>query len=109
MAQTIDTYTWLVYNVYMKYFDWNAQKNERLKRDRDVSFEEVVIAIESGGVLDVLEHPNKRKYLGQKVYIVNIHDYAYLVPFVENKDRYFLKTIFPSRKMTQKYIIRKRA
>ena len=92
----------------MKYLDWNKEKNEKLKKERDISFEEVVMAIEEGNLLDVIEHPNKKKYSNQKLFVVNIHDYAYLVPFTEDERRYFLKTIFPSRKITQKHIINKK-
>ncbi len=88
----------------MKYFDWSKAKNELLKIERDVSFEEVYIAIESGEILDVIENPNKTRYPNQKIYVVNIHDYVYLIPYVEDKEKIFLKTIFPSRKMTKKYL-----
>jgi len=75
-----------------------------LKAERDVSFEQVYIAIESGRVLDVIENPNKSKYPNQKIYVVDINDYVYLIPFVEGNEKIFLKTIFPSRKMTKKYL-----
>ncbi len=88
----------------MKYFDWDKAKNELLKAERGVSFEEVYIAIEAGGLLDVIENPNKETYPHQKIYVININDYVYLVPFVEDEEKLFLKTIFPSRKMTKKYL-----
>ncbi len=91
----------------MKYFDWNKQKNELLKIERDVCFEDVLIAIESGQVLDIVEHPEKKRYPNQKILIININNYAYLVPFIEDKEKIFLKTIIPSRKATKKYIIKK--
>lgn len=90
----------------MKYYDWDDEKNEILKRERNISFEEVVIAMTEGGLIDIIKNPNQRGYPNQKVYIVNIENYAYIVPFVEDKTKYFLKTIFPSRKMTKKYLIR---
>lgn len=90
----------------VKYFDWNEEKNKLLKIERDVSFEEVLIAIESGNLLEIIEHPKKQKYPNQKIFVVNINNYAYLVPFVEDKEKIFLKTIIPSRKATQKYIIK---
>lgn len=90
----------------MRYFDWNREKNEKLKEERDISFEEVVMAIEEGNLLDIIEHPNRKKYSNQKLFVVNINNYAYLVPFAEDEKKYFLKTVFPSRKITQKYIIR---
>ena len=88
----------------MKYFDWDIEKNEMLQKDRDISFEEVVFYIEQGQLLDVLEHPNQEKYQGQKVFVVEIEDYIYLVPFVEAENEVFLKTIIPSRKATKQYI-----
>lgn len=91
----------------MKYFDWDQEKNNRLKAERDVSFEDVVIAIAEGKLLDIIDNPNQKKYPSQKVYIVNIEEYVYIVPFVEDKVKYFLKTVFPSRKMTKKYLISK--
>ena len=91
----------------MKYVEWDSKKNEQLKREREISFEEAVIAIEGGNLLDVIRHPNKKKYPNQKLFIVNIHEYAYLIPFIEDEEKYFFKTMFPSRKMTKKYIIKK--
>jgi len=90
----------------MKYIDWDNQKNELLKKERAVGFEEILIAIEEGQTLDIVEHPNKNKYPSQKVFIVEINSYAYLVPFVEDKEKVFLKTIIPSREATKKYIIK---
>ncbi len=89
----------------MKYFDWDAGKNEKLKQERDVGFEDVLVAIEEGRILDVIEHSNKKKYPGQKVFVLEISHYAYLVPFVEDEERIFLKTIIPSRKATKKYLL----
>jgi uncharacterized DUF497 family protein len=88
----------------MKYFSWNNEKNERLKAQRNISFEEVVFYIERGQLLDIVEHPNQEKYAGQRMFIVDINDYAYLVPFVEAEGEVFLKTIIPSRKATSKYL-----
>lgn len=88
----------------MKSFRWNADKNEALKATRGMSFENVVVAIESGGLLDILAHPNKAKYPRQRVPVVAFDNYAYLVPFVEEKDHFFLKTIIPSRKATKDYL-----
>ena len=88
----------------MKYFDWNIEKNDELKENRDISFEEVVFYIMGEGLLDVVEHPNKNKYSNQKIFIVNVENYIYLVPFVESDDIIFLKTIIPSRKMTKQYL-----
>lgn len=91
----------------MQYFDWDFRKNELLIQERGISFEEVLIAIEGGYLLDIVEHSNKTKYPNQKVFIVQIEEYAYLVPFVEDKEKVFFKTIIPSRKATKKYIINK--
>ncbi|MGZ9221323.1 MAG: toxin [Anaerolineales bacterium] len=88
----------------MRYFSWNEEKNELLKEERQVSFEDVVFYIELGFLLDVLEHPNQEKYKGQKIFVAQIDDYAYLVPFVEDDHDVFLKTIIPSRKATRKYL-----
>jgi uncharacterized DUF497 family protein len=88
----------------VKYFSWNEEKNELLKAERQVSFEDVVFYIEMGFLLDVLEHPNQEKYKGQKIFVVQIDDYVYLIPFVEDEREFFLKTIVPSRKATKKYL-----
>ncbi|HMS01254.1 MAG TPA: BrnT family toxin [Anaerolineales bacterium] len=88
----------------MKYFSWNAEKNETLKTERGLSFEEIVFYIDSGFLLDVLEHPNQDKYKGQKIFVVQMEEYVYLVPFVESDNEIFLKTIIPSRKATRKYL-----
>ena len=88
----------------MKHFAWSAEKNESLKIDRGVSFEEVVFHIERGNLLDVLEHPNQRRYPGQRIFVVDIGGYAYLVPFVESEAEIFLKTVIPNRKATDTYL-----
>lgn len=88
----------------MKYFDWDKKKNERLKIERNISFEDAILAISEGKIFAVIDHPNKKHYSHQKIYIIAINDYAYLVPFVEDDEKYFLKTIIPSRKMTKKYL-----
>lgn len=77
-----------------------------LKAARGVSFENVVVAVESGGLLDIVDHPNKPRYPLQRVLIVAIDNYAYLVPFVEERDYYFLKTVIPSRKATREQLQR---
>jgi uncharacterized DUF497 family protein len=88
----------------MKYFSWNEEKNALLLAERDISFEDIVLYIEKGLLLDVLEHPNSEKYPGQKIFVVQVEEYVYLVPFVESEDTVFLKTIIPSRKATRKYL-----
>ena len=88
----------------MKPYVWNEEKNEWLKQERGVSFEDVVLAIQEEKILDIIKHPNQRRYLKQNIYVLEIGEYAYLVPFVEDEDKIFLKTIFPSRKYTREYI-----
>jgi len=90
----------------MKYFDWDKDKNEFLKQERDICFEEALMAIEEGNILDIVENPNVAKYPYQQIFIIKINNYAYLVPFAEDKQKVFLKTIIPSRKATKKYIIK---
>lgn len=87
----------------MKTYRWSEKKNEQLKQSRGISFEDVVLAIESGGLLDVLAHPNPRQYPNQKVLVVAVMEYVYLVPHVEEADHVFLKTVIPSRKATRDY------
>lgn len=88
----------------MKLFEWDDDKNEKLKSERGISFEEVIFCIANGLVLDIMPHPDPDKYPNQKMFIVNIDNYAYLVPFVETKGIVYLKTIIPSRKATKKYL-----
>ncbi len=88
----------------MKFFAWSPEKNEEIRAARGISFEEVVFHIERGDVVDLLEHPNQDRYPGQRVFVVAIDDYAYLVPFVEDEQQVFLKTIIPSRKATRDYL-----
>lgn len=84
---------------------YSLEKNEILKKDRDISFEDVILSIEDGNLLDDMEHPNKQKYPNQNIFIVliEIKNYVYLVPYVEDSDSIFLKTIIPSRQMNKKY------
>ena len=88
----------------MKTFAWNSEKNEFLKAERGISFEEVVLNIQLGNEIEIFDHPNQERYPGQQISIVVIEGYAYLVPFVENEDEIFLKTIIPSRKATKQYL-----
>jgi len=87
----------------MKVFNWSAEKNRSLIRERGVSFEEVVVHMQSGGLLDDMVHHNPDAYPNQRIFIVAIADYVYLVPYVEDSDQLFLKTIIPSRKFTRLY------
>ena len=88
----------------MKLFRWAVEKNEMLKEARGVSFESIVVAIELGGLLDILEHTNKTRYPNQRVLVVSFDGYVYLVPFVEEAEHFFLKTVIPSRKATRDYL-----
>lgn len=82
-------------------YDYSPDKNARLKAERGISFEEIILLIDEGHLLDVLEHPN------QRIYVVDVDGYVYLVPFVRTGDRIFLKTIYPSRRPTKTYRERK--
>ena len=88
----------------MKTFVWNEGKNELLKRERGVSFEEIVFHINNGNLLARLDHPNLVEYAHQQIFVVLVRDYVYMVPFVENEEKYFLKTIIPSRRLTRDYL-----
>ncbi len=88
----------------MKYFDWNNEKNEMLKKTRGVSFELIELAIASGDLIARLKHPNPDKYPNQKVFLVKVDDYIYSVPYVEDDEKIFLKTIIPNSKATKKYV-----
>jgi len=88
----------------MKVIQWDNEKNEWLKKNRGVCFEEVVILLEREDVLEVVDHPNQDKYPGQKIATLKIGDYAYLVPYEQEGEEIFLKTIIPSRKATNKYV-----
>lgn len=88
----------------VKRFNWNSEKNEQLRTDRGISFEEILFHIENGDVLDILQHPNQEKYGGQRIFVVEVNEYVHLVPFVEDEIEVFLKTIIPSRKATKKYL-----
>jgi uncharacterized DUF497 family protein len=85
-------------------YNFDPEKNKKLIELRNISFEEIIVALESAGLLDVIMHPNAQKYPHQKMYVVALDGYAYLVPFVETKSEIFLKTAFPSRKATKQYL-----
>jgi hypothetical protein len=88
----------------VKYFDWDEAKNDKLKLEREICFEDIVIAISEGRLHDIVVHPNPTKYPGQRIYIVEIQEYIYAVPFVEDEVKIFLKTIFASRILTKRYL-----
>ena len=87
----------------MKFFNWNEGKNEWLKENRNIGFEDIVILISEGNLIEVIGNPGN-KYANQFIFVVNFENYIYLVPFVTHEDETFLKTIIPSRKMTKKYL-----
>ena len=88
----------------MKRFSWNKDKNKLLRATRQISFEDILFYMDKGFLLDIQEHPNQEKYPNQRIFVVQINNYAYLVPFVEDEKEISLKTIIPSRKATKKYL-----
>lgn len=86
---------------------WDSEKSKVLKVTRGVGFENIKKAIDSGGLLDTIDHPNKVRYPNQKMFVVEMNGYVYLVPFVENEEKYFLKTLYPNRKAKKQYLERK--
>ena len=91
----------------MKPYDWSEEKNIKLKAERSIGFEDILTAIDEGKILADIDHPLKLRYPGQKVFIVECDGYAYVVPYAEDDKKIFLKTIYPSRRMTKKYLIRR--
>lgn len=88
----------------MKPLRWSPDKNELLKQERGVSFEEITVAVEAGRLLEIVPYLNPSKYPRQKVMVVEVAGYAFLVPFIEEEDHFFLKTVIPSRKATRDFI-----
>jgi len=88
----------------MKSINWNTEKSLVLKASRGICFEDVVFYIERGEILDDYLHPNQQAYPGQRIMVIAFDDYAYLVPYVEDEEELFLKTIIPSRKAIQRYL-----
>jgi hypothetical protein len=86
------------------YYEFNSEKNVALLEDRGICFEDIIALINANKILDIIGHPNQIKYPGQKIYIVDVDGYCYLVPYVKNGDQIFLKTIIPSRKATKQYL-----
>src|SRR3990167_4528263 len=105
----IDKSRTLCYIMIMKrespYYEFSADKNQLLIRERGISFEEIIAALGNDKLLDTIDHHNETKYPSQKIYVIDINQYVYLVPFVRKDEQtVFLKTIFPSRKLTKKYL-----
>lgn len=91
-------------NINNKYLEWSKEKNKWLIQNRKVSFEEIKKAINDGNIWKITNHPNQIKYPHQQICIVIVDEYVYKIPFVEDKYKYFLKTIIPSRKLTKQYL-----
>jgi uncharacterized DUF497 family protein len=88
----------------MKPINWNPTKNQQLIAERGISFEDIVFYIQQGQLLDDIEHPNRNKYPEQRIFVIDVDGYAHLVPYVEDRNEIFLKTVIPSRKATQQYL-----
>jgi hypothetical protein len=84
-------------------FDWSPEKEKLLSDERGLSFQHIIYHIERGDLLDIREHPNESKYPNQKILIVRMDNYIYIVPYVKDGETLFLKTIIPSRKETKRY------
>lgn len=84
-------------------FSFSPEKNILLKEEHGINFDEIIMFIEGGYLLDVVKHPNPGKYPGQSVYVVDVSGYVYLLSFVQNGEDFFLKTLYPSRKATRLY------
>lgn len=91
----------------MKYFDWDDEKNKKLKKERNISFEIILSYIETRNILDKIKHPNDEKYPNQSIFVIGHKNYIYLVPVIEEEEKIFLKTIILNRKATEKYLGRK--
>jgi hypothetical protein len=85
-------------------YDFDPEKNAKLIELRGISFEEIITALGTEKMLDIIIHPNPVKYPKQKMYVLELNDYVYLVPFIENDNKIFLKTAFPSRQATKHYL-----
>lgn len=84
-------------------FEWDPEKNEWLKKNRNIGFEQILFHLSRGDVWKTTDHPDRQNYPGQKIYFAVVDDYIYLVPHVIEKDYTFLKTVIPSRKATKMY------
>ena len=84
-------------------FEWDSSKNELLKKERGISFEQIIFHLSQGDIWKVADHPDQIRYPGQKIYFILVDGYIYLVPHIKEKDQVYLKTIIPSRKATKDY------
>lgn len=87
-------------------FDWDSEKNELLKKQRGLCFEDVILAIDNNELIKITNHFNTEKYPHQQIIIVKLNDYIHYVPFVLQDDTFFLKTIVPSRKLNKLYNVK---
>ena len=85
-------------------FDWDIEKNERLKKERNISFEDIALLLAAGKLWKTADHPNPEKYPNQRVFLVPVDGYIFFVPFVMENETIFLKTAFPHRKATRDYL-----
>lgn len=85
-------------------FEFDAEKNQWLKENRNIGFDDIVSLISEGHLLAVVEHPNQGKYPHQQVFVVDVEGYVYMVPFERNETTIYLRTIYPSRKATKLYL-----
>ena len=84
-------------------YEWNPEKNELLKKERNISFEQIIFHLSQGDIWKTADHPDQKNYPGQRIYFVMVEDYIYMIPFVTEDEYVFLKTIIPSRKATKIY------
>jgi hypothetical protein len=83
---------------------WDHAKSKQLRHQYGIGFEEVIIALEQEKLLDDRKHPNTQQYGHQRQLVLQIDDYVYVVPYINDTNHYFLKTLFPSRRATQEYL-----
>jgi hypothetical protein len=83
-------------------YAFDPQKNAWLVRERGISFEQIIVLIESSRLIQVLEHPNVERYPDQLLYEVDVDGYVHVAPVIRERRTLFLKTIYPSRKATRK-------
>ena len=88
----------------MKLINWNKDKNTWLKKYRKIGFEDILYYMDNDFVIDDIKHPNKERYPNQRIFVLDIDEYIYLVPYVETNEEIFLKTIILSRKATRDYL-----
>ncbi len=92
----------MMYSQVVRY-EWDSEKNEWLKKERNISFEQIIFHLLQGDVWKISDHPDQIKYPGQKIYLVVVEGYIYLVPHIIEKEYIFLKTIIPNSKATNDY------